>query len=215
MLDEEACGYDANFADEIPEHLKCVICHMVLKDAMQLAACGHRYCKQCFNVTKRYAERSGQTFSCPIDRETVDMGRVFDDKATQRLILDLRVFCHHQNNGCRWSGELRDLDTHLKRYCNGEKEKTKQEELIESLKREISEIKEQNEEETKKLKLRAFRVEVTLLVLGVLSVLGLFELFLGIVGMDQEMLYVFNCILKTGSVIGVGLLSFMFYRYKV
>lgn len=53
----EVCGYDADFVEIIPEHLKCVICHMVLKDAIQFAACGHRYCQDCFNELKAYSNQ--------------------------------------------------------------------------------------------------------------------------------------------------------------
>ena len=88
----DICGYDANFVEEVPEHLKCSICCMVLKDAVQLAACGHRYCKLCFEQMANHCRYTrNQQLTCPIDRLCIDEAKVFDDKATQRLILDLKV----------------------------------------------------------------------------------------------------------------------------
>ena len=50
-------GFEANFVDKVPDNLKCVICHFALKDPVQIALCGHRFCKSCFDNLKDYSER--------------------------------------------------------------------------------------------------------------------------------------------------------------
>ena len=47
-------GFEATFLDDIPEDIKCAICHLVLKDPLQLQ-CGHRFCTPCFDRMKRYS----------------------------------------------------------------------------------------------------------------------------------------------------------------
>ena len=50
-------GYDYDFVDDIPEELVCVICHLPLKDPVQIADCGHRLCKVCFNQHKDHCSK--------------------------------------------------------------------------------------------------------------------------------------------------------------
>ena len=35
------------------------------------------------------------------------------NKELQRQVNSLRVFCHHEDRGCRWQGELRDFHHHV------------------------------------------------------------------------------------------------------
>ena len=41
-----ASGYDYEAVNEIPEELKCTMCHLILKDAMELP-CAHAFCREC------------------------------------------------------------------------------------------------------------------------------------------------------------------------
>ena len=38
---------------------------------------------------------------------------LFPDKRLQRILYNFRVDCTHKNEGCEWTGELRELDEHL------------------------------------------------------------------------------------------------------
>ena len=49
-------GYECDFVNEVPEDLVCVVCQLALKDPLQIADCGHRLCKTCFNQLKDHAE---------------------------------------------------------------------------------------------------------------------------------------------------------------
>lgn len=49
-------GFDANFVDDdLPDHLLCSICLMILKNPVQLADCGHRFCSDCFTSIKDHS----------------------------------------------------------------------------------------------------------------------------------------------------------------
>ena len=49
---EEQYGFDANFISDVPEHFKCVMCHLVLRKPIQIMECGHRFCAPCFERVK-------------------------------------------------------------------------------------------------------------------------------------------------------------------
>ena len=43
---EEQYGIDANFISEVADYLKCVVCHLVMRQPVQIMTCGHRFCKR-------------------------------------------------------------------------------------------------------------------------------------------------------------------------
>ena len=53
---EEQYGFDADFVGEVPEFFKCVVCHLVLREPVQIMTCGHRFCKPCFGRTQGYSK---------------------------------------------------------------------------------------------------------------------------------------------------------------
>ena len=40
-------GYDDEFVNAVEEDLRCAICQLPLKEAVQTGKCGHRFCRQC------------------------------------------------------------------------------------------------------------------------------------------------------------------------
>ena len=52
---EEDHGYDAPFVSDVFDFLKCVVCHMVLRNPIQIMNCGHRFCHPCFERIKNYS----------------------------------------------------------------------------------------------------------------------------------------------------------------
>ena len=56
-----AGGYDLDFVDEVPEEFICCVCHLTLKEPLQIEKCGHRLCKVCFSQMKDLVE--GRYFS--------------------------------------------------------------------------------------------------------------------------------------------------------
>ena len=49
--------HDFDFVDELPTESICVICHFALKDPLQNADCGHRFCAVCFENFKEYSRK--------------------------------------------------------------------------------------------------------------------------------------------------------------
>merc|ERR1712034_15131 len=110
---EDNCGYDNEFVDGLPDYLKCAICRLALRNPIQVSSCGHRFCKPCYEVMKNYSLRDHVDLLCPIDRNKVDVTKVFEDKGIERLVFDLLVKCPRNVEGCTWIGELRNLEIHI------------------------------------------------------------------------------------------------------
>ena len=53
----------------------------------------------------------GEGGSCPMCKES-HLNTVLD-KRFRRQVNELRVFCHHEDRGCGWQGELSDLKRHV------------------------------------------------------------------------------------------------------
>ena len=103
--------HDIEFVEELPDHFKCTICTCLLKDPIQLANCGHRFCSSCFEDLKEHSVQND--VRCPNDRNIVNANEVFRDRAAERMILDLQVKCTHRAHGCFWVGEFRHLKAHV------------------------------------------------------------------------------------------------------
>lgn len=56
-------GYDLDFADEVLEEFSCCVCHLTLKEPVEIENCGHRLCELCFSQMKHQAVR--RYFSSP------------------------------------------------------------------------------------------------------------------------------------------------------
>ncbi|XP_074631365.1 TNF receptor-associated factor 6-like isoform X1 [Acropora palmata] len=103
-------GYEYDFLSLVDEDFICQICHLPLKQAI-LTRCGHRFCNECLNEYFRRLKNRKQNPECPCDREKIDTEKdIFPDKASQRKILSYKVKC--PSDGCQWTGELRDVETH-------------------------------------------------------------------------------------------------------
>lgn len=50
-------GYDLDFVDVVPEDFICFVCHLALKEPVQIEKCGHRLCEVCFSRMKDQAEK--------------------------------------------------------------------------------------------------------------------------------------------------------------
>jgi len=112
FAEEEGCGYDELFVSEVPAYLECVLCRLVLRDPVAVVKCGHHFCASCFERLRAHSTRMNVELSCPIDRDTIKLTEVFQDVLLARIIKDLEVKCRNCENGCPWSGELRNLQIH-------------------------------------------------------------------------------------------------------
>ena len=103
-----------HFVTEPPKSRFCPICFELLTNPF-LNDCGHHLCRQC--RTRLIADGKKE---CPVCRESNVLPSARLNKFLQREIKDLKVRCQHHKEGCRWIGEVRDLQSHLdpdKRRC--------------------------------------------------------------------------------------------------
>eukprot|EP00117_Sycon_ciliatum_P021420 scpid22364/ scgid18779/ TNF receptor-associated factor 3; CD40 receptor-associated factor 1; TRAFAMN len=98
-------GYLHVFADDVRENLRCPVCLLVIRDAVQ-TPCGHLYCETCLRPILR-----GQRPRCPLDQ--IELVFSFADQHCRREVLQLRVLCDNQKEGCDWVGVLAELTSHL------------------------------------------------------------------------------------------------------
>ena len=88
---DNAGGYTCEFVDQPPDDLLCKKCNHVAKKPQQLKSCGEFYCKSCLPSWR--------------------LDHFFDHKSNGQ-IQKLKVKCTNLDQGCDWTGELKDLDDH-------------------------------------------------------------------------------------------------------
>ena len=95
----------------LPDDLECPICEAALKDPQQ-TVCGHRFCTTCLEPIRN----DETSFTCPICRDELEPTQIFPDNAIKRKVMSLKVKCDLHESGCKWEGELRQLDDH-RNHC--------------------------------------------------------------------------------------------------
>ena len=107
-------GHDYEFCDPLPEECPCLVCTLVQKEPYQLTCCGKIFCKSCIDQLIHTNSR------CPNCRaDSVKERKYFPDTNAERKIKSLRVCCRNKNNGCTWTGLLRDMEnTHIPECTN-------------------------------------------------------------------------------------------------
>ena len=100
-------AYDCEFVKPPPITIQteCIVCCLVLGDPYQAKCCGTNFCHSCSQLIQ--ADHT----HCPICRE--DNFEVFPNKELKHSIRQLHVWCTQREDGCKWSGELRELEHHL------------------------------------------------------------------------------------------------------
>ena len=110
-----------DFVDPPPYDCNCPICLETFKDKVcyQTKCCGHHICSECATRLKNMETPCAVCRSGSFD--------VTEDQFFTRQFLNLKVRCYYSNAGCKWTGELRQLDEHEKKctrklvecqYCN-------------------------------------------------------------------------------------------------
>jgi len=66
---------------------------------------------------KDHAENNCIDLLCPLDRQMIDVTRVFQDKFNERRVLNLMVKCQNFGDKCDWTGELREALDHERNCC--------------------------------------------------------------------------------------------------
>ena len=102
-------GHDKNFLEAPPDELTCLICHCVARDPLQTQCCGKLYCKSCL---ERLRQNEG---TCPTCRKR--RFSTFSDHISYRRIKALKLACDNEDKGCKWTGELAQLERHIAAEC--------------------------------------------------------------------------------------------------
>lgn len=99
-------GFECEFVER-PKELQpeCPICLLILREPYQATCCGYTYCKSCIERV------SSKRKPCPTCNNT--NFSIFADKGLHKSLYGFKVWCSNKKQGCNWSGELRDLTSHL------------------------------------------------------------------------------------------------------
>ena len=106
-------GYVYDFVDSLKDPPICKICHLPSRDPYLSVCCGHLFCKSCLDKLKHSPAINN---ACPVCRDEEFV--TFPNKAVDREIKSLHVYCTNKVMGCEWQGELNDINNHL-RNSNG------------------------------------------------------------------------------------------------
>ena len=85
--------------------LECPICLRVFKDPHLTDCCGHHFCKTCILRVKE------SDTPCPVCQNP--SFNIFPNLEKKRVVGLTHVYCSNQHRGCKWSGELSQLEQHL------------------------------------------------------------------------------------------------------
>ena len=112
----ERGGYDCEFVKPPPTefHTQCRICLQILRNPQLISCCGNHFCLSCIEPIKVQGK------NCPLCN--CSEYTVVHDKGLERTIKEFKVHCVHYDaeSGCQWTGELQQLDEHLKQcHPNG------------------------------------------------------------------------------------------------
>ena len=95
-----------DFVEEPPPEYFCPVTFELLRDPKQTECCGHHLSG---NVVARIQQ---ERKPCPLCKEP--NFTVTNDKYFYRKANELKVRCPHKGNGCKWEGQLGNLDHHSK-----------------------------------------------------------------------------------------------------
>ena len=96
---------EIQFLDGPLKDSSCPICLDLLKDPFLTECCGHHFCNKCINSVQQ------QKNECPLCKECPIKGII--DKRFKRELNEVHVYCPLRPQGCEWTGELGNLNTHL------------------------------------------------------------------------------------------------------
>lgn len=105
-------GYDYKFVESPPSGIQteCPICCLVLRDPYLINCCGTNFCHSC---SQRLQD---EHMSCPTCRE--NSFKLFSNDSARHYLNQLHVLCTHSKDGCKWTGELGELERHLKEFTH-------------------------------------------------------------------------------------------------
>ena len=102
-------GYEYQFVNPVSDNWVCKICHLPSRDAYMTGQCcrGQTICKSCLD---QWQKKAGN-MKCPVCRK--QEGGFHPNYPIEREIKSLHVYCTNKEKGCKWKGELNDINNHL------------------------------------------------------------------------------------------------------
>ncbi|XP_052285535.1 E3 ubiquitin-protein ligase PDZRN3-like isoform X1 [Dreissena polymorpha] len=101
-------GFDVEkFVCSVSEDRKCALCHHVLDNPVQ-SPCGHVFCSSCILP---WVVQHG---CCPFRCQGLNTGDLTNVLALRDVILNMKVVCEYEPNGCSEQPKLRDYIAHIK-----------------------------------------------------------------------------------------------------
>ena len=98
---------------DLPEALCCGVCTLPFREPHLLLCCGKKICESCIKRVRFQGK------PCPYCNQAI---RIVLDKELRSRVLDLVVYCSNRKDGCTWTGELRNIQDHISRSCQLEKQ---------------------------------------------------------------------------------------------
>ena len=111
---ENRGGYDCEFVEPPPSSFQseCPVCLLVLKEPSLISCCGHKFCRECIERIKKYKK--------PCALCNVPDFTFMRERALERSLKDMEVWCSYRKEGCEWKGKLGRVEEHLNRDSSPE-----------------------------------------------------------------------------------------------
>lgn len=102
----EQGGFECEFLEKPPKAIQseCPVCLLILREPYQTICCGKSYCQVCIERLKT------DKIICACCKKPI---KEFPNIGLKQSLYDFEVYCINKNCGCQWTGELRQLDSHL------------------------------------------------------------------------------------------------------
>ncbi|XP_057684925.1 TNF receptor-associated factor 4-like isoform X2 [Corythoichthys intestinalis] len=101
-------GFDYKFLEKPKRRFQCPLCSKAMREPVQVSTCGHRFCDTCLQEFL-----SEGVFKCPEDQLPLDYAKIYPDPELEQQILALPIRCIHSEEGCRWTGQMKQLQGHF------------------------------------------------------------------------------------------------------
>ena len=101
---------DLQFLEEPPESLMCNICADILREPQVLTCCGDRVCKNCITKACERKIHLREKAVCPFCN--AENYKLVSNVDLMNEILGLKVQCAQAKDGCKWTGQIRELIGH-------------------------------------------------------------------------------------------------------
>ncbi|CAI8057723.1 TNF receptor-associated factor 5 [Geodia barretti] len=90
--------------------LMCPACNGLLRDPVQVTACGDRFCQSCID---RLMRNNKAPYKCPVDGTEFKRHEVRKDRGCLKELQRLEIECTTKPTSCGWRGPLPNLEAHL------------------------------------------------------------------------------------------------------